>query len=378
MDRIYDILAAAAEDTRLRILALAAREDLTVSDYVHVLGQSQPRVSRHLKLLVEGGPAGAVPRGPVHAVPAGDRRRRCRAGARIRAPARSPSIRGWRPTGRGSMRCSSGGRRRRLRFFRDNAQRWDELRALHVADREIERVAGPSSAGRRPPAARHRHRAPAGCSRCWRPRSSARSASTSRARCWRWPAPTSPAPASTMPRSARATCMPCPSRPTSFDVVTIHHVLHYAEDPAAALAEAARVVRPGGVVLVVDFSPHDLVELKREHAHVHLGFADNQVQGWLRSAGLNPLEPIHFPGRRLMTGIWRGEREARAAAPSADQRTDPRPRSRASEHRPTSRPRHAAPEGVVRVLAAQDRGGRAHAVGDDRAARRRCVRPSSR
>ena len=58
-----------------------------------------------------------------------------------------------------------------------------------------------------------------------------------------------------------------------------------------------------------DFSPHALVELKREHAHVHLGFADNQVQGWLRSAGLNPLEPIHFPGRRLMTGIWRGERE---------------------------------------------------------------------
>ena len=70
------------------------------------------------------------------------------------------------------------------------------------------------------------------------------------------------------------------------------------------------LVRPGGLVLVVDFSPHDLVELKREHAHVHLGFADNQVQGWLKSAGLHPLEPIHFPGRRLMTGIWRGEREA--------------------------------------------------------------------
>ena len=100
-----------------------------------------------------------------------------------------------------------------------------------------------------------------------------------------------------------------PFEADSFDVVTIHHVLHYADDPAAALAEAARVVRPGGVVLVVDFSPHDLVELKREHAHVHLGFADNQVQGWLKSAGLAPLEPIHFPGRRLMTGIWRGERE---------------------------------------------------------------------
>jgi ArsR family transcriptional regulator len=109
-----------------------------------------------------------------------------------------------------------------------------------------------------------------------------------------------------------------PFESDSFDVVTIHHVLHYADDPAAALAEAARVVKPGGSVLVVDFSPHDLVELKREHAHVHLGFADNQVQGWLRSAGLTPLEPIHFPGRRLMTGIWRGERELPA-------RVTPRP-----------------------------------------------------
>ena len=76
------------------------------------------------------------------------------------------------------------------------------------------------------------------------------------------------------------------------------------------------MVRPGGVVLVVDFSPHDLVELKREHAHVHLGFADNQVQGWLKTAGLTPLEPIHFPGRRLMTGIWRAERVVPQRAPA--------------------------------------------------------------
>ena len=138
-----------------------------------------------------------------------------------------------------------------------------------------------------------------------------------------------------------------PFEADSFDVVTIHHVLHYADDPAAALSEAARVVRPGGVVLVVDFSPHDLVELKREHAHVHLGFADNQVQGWLRSAGLNPLEPIHFPGRRIMTGIWRGEREI-AERPShttnlAHERHD-EPR-----HRPAERGKHAG-QRVSRAL----------------------------
>ena len=65
-------------------------------------------------------------------------------------------------------------------------------------------------------------------------------------------------------------------------------------------------------MLVVDFSPHDLVELKREACSVHLGFADNQVQGWLRSAGLNPARADPLP-RRLMTGIWRGERDLTGA-----------------------------------------------------------------
>ena len=89
-------------------------------------------------------------------------------------------------------------------------------------------------------------------------------------------------------------------------------------------------------MLVVDFSPHDLVELKREHAHVHLGFADNQVQGWLRSAGLNPLEPIHFPAGGSMTGIWRGEREIAAASPAVPPtlRTE---RHDESRHRPAER-----------------------------------------
>jgi ArsR family transcriptional regulator len=195
-----------------------------------------------------------------------------------------------------------------VRFFRDNAQRWDELRALHVADREIERALA--------------HHLPVGARRLL-------DIGTGTGRLLEVLAPKVEQAIGVdqsreMLALARANLARAgidnadirlgdmyalPFEADSFDVVTIHHVLHYADDPAAALSEAARVVRPGGVVLVVDFSPHDLVELKREHAHVHLGFADNQVQGWLKSAGLNPLEPIHFPGRRIMTGIWRGERE---------------------------------------------------------------------
>ena len=149
-------------------------------------------------------------------------------------------------------------------------------------------------------------------------------------------------------------------------------------------------MRPGGVVLVVDFSPHDLVELQREHAHVHLGFADNQVQGWLRSAGLNPLEPIHFPGRRLMTGIWRGEPRAAGHTVRASRRlltlpsqerpmspdTGPLSAAAPAGEFPAREP--SAAERLVRVLPAEDRGDGAAAVGGDRAARAARARPSSR
>src|SRR5882757_3118050 len=297
MDHLLALLRAAAEDTRLRVLALAAREDLTVSDYVHVLGQSQPRVSRHLKLLVEAGLLERFREAQFtrfRLVTSGDDAALVREFVRRLDPkhARIAADR---------SRLDALQQRRQtaaVRFFRDNAQRWDELRALHVADREIERALA--------------HHLPVGARRLLDI-----GTGTGRLLEVLAPARANLARAGIDNADIRLGDMyALPFEADSFDVVTIHHVLHYADDPAAALSEAARVVRPGGVVLVVDFSPHDLVELKREHAHVHLGFADNQVQGWLRSAGLNPLEPIHFPGRRIMTGIWRGERElpARAAA----------------------------------------------------------------
>ena len=201
-----------------------------------------------------------------------------------------------------------------MRFFRDNAQRWDELRALHVADREIERAL----AHHLPLGARRLLDIGTGTGRLLEvlaPKVE-RAIGIDQSREMLALARANLARAGIDNAEIRQGDMyALPFDADSFDVVTIHHVLHYADDPAAALSEAARVVKPGGTVLVVDFSPHDLVELKREHAHVHLGFADNQVQGWLRSAGLNPLEPIHFPGRRLMTGIWRGERETAQRAP---------------------------------------------------------------
>src|SRR5215472_6415393 len=72
----------------------------------------------------------------------------------------------------------------------------------------------------------------------------------------------------------------------SFDVALVHQVLHYLDDGARAIREAARVLRPGGVLLVVDFAPHDLEFLREEHAHLRLGFAAETVAQWMTVAGL--------------------------------------------------------------------------------------------
>jgi len=96
----------------------------------------------------------------------------------------------------------------------------------------------------------------------------------------------------------------------SFDAVVIHQVLHYADRPAAVIAEAARVLRANGVLVVVDFAPHALEFLRDEHAHRRLGFADAEVGDWCRAAGLAPAAPVHLAGDPLTVAVWASYRDA--------------------------------------------------------------------
>jgi ArsR family transcriptional regulator len=96
----------------------------------------------------------------------------------------------------------------------------------------------------------------------------------------------------------------------AFDAVTFHQVLHFADEPQAAITEAARVMKPGGKLVVADFAPHRLDRLRTEHAHRRLGFADDEVAGWTRAAGLEPGATRRLPGEPLTVNLWSAERRA--------------------------------------------------------------------
>ena len=92
------------------------------------------------------------------------------------------------------------------------------------------------------------------------------------------------------------------------DLAVIHHVLHFAETPAAAIVEAARVLGPGGRLLVADFAAHDREDLRTRDAHVRLGFADDQVAGWFAGAGLQTARVETLGGGELTVKLWLGRK----------------------------------------------------------------------
>jgi ArsR family transcriptional regulator len=95
-----------------------------------------------------------------------------------------------------------------------------------------------------------------------------------------------------------------PLRDGCFDLVLLQMVLHYAEDAAKAVAEARRVLAPGGTLLVVDLAPHDRVELRERMAHRALGFSDSAMAALLREGGLRELRAHSVAGGPLTVRIW--------------------------------------------------------------------------
>ena len=92
------------------------------------------------------------------------------------------------------------------------------------------------------------------------------------------------------------------------DAAILHHVLHFAQQPGAAIGEAARVLSDGGRLLIVDFAPHDREELRSRDAHTRLGFSDEQILGWFANAGLAPAQIETLEGGELTVKLWLGRK----------------------------------------------------------------------
>ncbi|HLO75922.1 MAG TPA: class I SAM-dependent methyltransferase, partial [Magnetospirillum sp.] len=206
-------------------------------------------------------------------------------------------------------------------YFTENAERWDEIRSLHVDDREVERALIATLAGR---AIHDLVDMGTGTGRVLEVLAphvtrgvgidlSREMLAVARANLER------AGLRHCMVRQGDITQLPLPA--ASADAVTIHQVLHYATDPAAVVAEAARVLQPGGLLLAVDFAPHQLEALRDEHAHRRLGFSDDEVTGWLRAAGLEPGAITRLPGQQLTVVLWTATRAGQPIEKTPPQKT---------------------------------------------------------
>jgi ubiquinone/menaquinone biosynthesis C-methylase UbiE/DNA-binding transcriptional ArsR family regulator len=315
MEHLLAALRAVAEPTRLRLLVLCARGELTVSELTRILGQSQPRVSRHLKLLCEAGlldrfrEASWVFYRLAEATPAAALARHLVAVCGEDDPIVALD----------QQRLATIKRQRADQaraYFRENAAEWDRIRSLYVDEREVEAALVDIIAAADP---RDLLDIGTGTGRMLEvlaPRVE-RALGIDQSREMLAVARVNLERAGLENGSVRLGDMYRLALPDmSFDAAVIHQVLHYADEPPAAIAEAARVLRSGGLLVIVDFAPHGLEFLRDEQAHRRLGFADPEVAEWCRAAGLQPTPPRHLPGEPLTVVIWTAFRPG-AAHPAA-------------------------------------------------------------
>lgn len=329
MQQLLSMLQAAADPSRLRLLFLLSEAELTVSELTAILGQSQPRVSRHLKLLCDAGLLERFKEGSwvFHRLDDGSL-----TGAFAKVLRELPlADRSMFEADRERLRQVRATRTAvAAEFFRRNAGDWERLRSLHAPDKDVEnailRVLGSG------------------------PIDSLLDAGAGTGRMLELLAPhirrgvgidNSPEMlAIARDRLERAGAQHCQVRladlyrlpfrngtqENGFDAVVFHQVLHYLDEPQLAVSEVARVMQPGGQLVIVDFAPHELEFLRTELAHRRLGFSDREVESWVAAAQLEPLsaEAVAPPAKnnhgdkpKLTVKIWTARAPQRAQAEAA-------------------------------------------------------------
>lgn len=304
------IFAALADPTRLRILALLGAMELSVGEIAQVLGQSQPRVSRHVRILVDAGLAERRKEGSWVFVSLGGRERTEPLFQLLERWEALDGANQWIAADAARLAAVRADRAAAAeRYFAAHAEEWDALRSLHVAEEQVEAAIGRALAG-----------APLGrlidigtgtgrMIELFAP-GAEKALGVDRSPEMLRLARVKLAQAGLNAELRQGDMYALPLASGAAETVILHQVLHYAHNPAAAVAEAARLLGSGGRLLIADFAPHELEELRSRDAHVRLGFADEAVLGWLEAAGLEGDVVEHLEGGALTVTIWVGRQPA--------------------------------------------------------------------
>lgn len=317
---IHDAIRALDDSTRLRIMRLLASMELAVGEVAQVLGQSQPRVSRHIKILCDSGLAERRKEGAWVFLRSslGDSSENplaC-AIARLLAVAEQEDAAFGRRCAEDRQHLDAIRTAREshaLDWFSRHAEEWDELRSLHIADGPVEAALGEmladlthgdSGLGRLLDVGTGTGR----IAELFAPQASQVVAfdkspdmlRIARARLQHLPAGSV--------ELVQGDFAQLPFAARRFDTVLLHQVLHYAQAPEAVLAGAARVTAPGGRVAIVDFAAHDREDLRQTHAHARLGFSDAQIEAMLLDSGFVPQATRALAGHELVVKLWTATR----------------------------------------------------------------------
>ena len=303
--KLAALFQALADPTRLRIIALLRSMELSVGELAQLLGQSQPRVSRHVRILSDSGLVARRKEGSwVYLQLAEPARTEALFDLAGEVDPQANQIFAADAARLDTIRADRAEAARR--YFEAHAATWESVRSLHIEDAEIERAIAEMLAER--------------------PLGALLDIGTGTGRMLELFAPRADSAigidrSSEMLRLARVKLDEAgicgaslrqgdmnalPLGDHSADSIILHQVLHYAQQPGSAIAEASRVLAPGGQLLVIDFAQHDRAELKEQDAHLRLGFADDAMRGWFSSAGLNLDRIERLGGGALTVILWRG------------------------------------------------------------------------
>ncbi|HEX6219302.1 MAG TPA: metalloregulator ArsR/SmtB family transcription factor, partial [Sphingomicrobium sp.] len=306
------------DPSRLRIVALLRSMELSVGELAQVLGQSQPRVSRHLRILADAGIVERRKEGSWVFLTLADPERTGPLFVLFETWADDSTARTFRDDSARLEAVRADRAEAAARYFAAHAEAWDSIRSLHVAESEVERAIdgalGQEPLGRLIDIGTGTGR----MIELFGPRAEQaigvdRSSEMLRLARVKLEA------AGIASSLRQGDMYALPLDDGSADSVIIHQVLHYAHSPAAAIQEAARVLAPGGLLLVVDFAPHEREELRERDAHIRLGFDDATMKSWFDASGLAVDRVEHLEGGELTVTLWRGtkfdepKRQRRAA-----------------------------------------------------------------